>query len=297
MAEGRPALDVEFPQDASTLVDLVDATVDDYHPYAIEILSMTTDAEVGAPSQVRRFYFFSDDDRAAAATAISEQFGHAGIVANAVAVVDDGEEWAARSQANLRAIRVGRVVVAPPWDLPPDPSDLTVVIVHPSMGFGTGHHATTRLCLRALQAQPLRGRHVTDIGTGSGVLAITAAKLGAASVLAIENDGDAASAARRNMTVNDVETVVTLIDGDVRNLVTRPASCVLANLSGPLLEAGPLALARCAEPGGTLILSGLTTDEEERVARAFEQVGRVNARLHEGDWAGLVVTTHGRDDA
>lgn len=303
MVEGRPALDVRFPRDASTLaepvalVDLVDAIVDDCHPYAIQVLSITRGAEIGAPGQVRRIHFFSDDDRAAAAAAISEQLGDAGVVANAVTVVDDGEAWAARSQANLRAIRVGHVVVAPPWDLPPDASDVTVVIVNPSMGFGTGHHATTRLCLRALQAQPLRGRHVTDVGTGSGVLAITAARLGAASVLAIENDEDAASAAQRNLTANDVEAVVTLIDGDVRDLVTRPASCVLANLTGPLLETAPLALARCAEPGGTLILSGLATDEEARVARAFEQVGRIHARLHEGDWAGLVVTTHGGDDA
>ena len=85
---------------------------------------------------MRRIHFFSNDDRATAAVAIAEHFGDAGVVATAVAVADDGASWAALSQANLRAIRVGRVVVAPPWDRPTDASDIVPVIVHPSTGFG-----------------------------------------------------------------------------------------------------------------------------------------------------------------
>jgi len=291
LAERRPALDVKIPRDASSLVDLIEAVVDDCHPYAIEELDTAVDREVGQHDQVRRIHFFSERDRATAATAIAAHFGHSGVAATAVSVADDGESWAARTQANLRAIRVGRVIVAPPWDVPRDTSDVTHVVVHPSMGFGTGHHATTRICLRALQAQPVRGRHVTDVGTGSGVLAITAAKLGAASVLAIENDPDAASTARLNIAVNGVGAVVTLVDGDVRTVVTRSASCVLANLTGALLATAPEALSRCAEPGGTLILSGLTRQEEANVLDAFEPLARVDERLHEGDWAGLVVKT------
>ena len=192
MAERRPALDVRIPPDASPLVDLIDAIVDECRPYAIEELNTAPGDDTGPHDRVRRVHFFSNDDRATAAVAIAEHFGDTGIIATAVAVADDGAAWAARSQANVRAIRVDRVVVAPPWDLPPDTADIIPVIVHPSMGFGTGHNSTTRLCLRALQTQPIRGRHVTDVGTGSGVLAITAAKLGTASVVAIENDEDAA---------------------------------------------------------------------------------------------------------
>ncbi len=290
MAERRPALDVQIPRNPSILVDLIDAIVDDCRPYAIEEL-ITAGDDSALSDHVRRIHFFSNDDRATAAVAIAEHFGDAGVVATAVAVADDGASWAALSQANLRAIRVGRVVVAPPWDRPTDASDIVPVIVHPSTGFGTGHHPTTRLCLRALQTRPIRGCHVTDVGTGSGVLAITAAKLEAASVLAIENDEGAASAGRRNIAVNGVGAVVTLLDGDIRTVVTRPASCVLANLTGALLATASQVIARCAEPGGTLILSGLTRDEEWSVARALEPIGRVDERLYEGDWAGLVVKT------
>ena len=296
-AERRPALDVRIPRDALPLVDLIDAIVDDCRPYAIEDLNTAPGDDSGPRDQVRRVHFFSNDDRATAAIAIGEHFGDAGVSATAVAVADDGALWAARSQANLRAIRVGRVVVAPPWDRPPDTSDIIPVIVHPSMGFGTGHHSTTRLCLRALQTQPIRGRHVTDVGTGSGVLAITAAKLDARSVLAIENDEDAASAAQRNIAVNGVGAIVTLVSGDIRTLVTRPASCVLANLTGALLVTAARALAQCAEPGGTLILSGLTREEEGRAVRAFGPIGRIDDRLYEGDWAALVVKTRCREDS
>lgn len=276
-------------------MDLIDAIVDECRPYAIEELN-TAPGDDGRPhDRVRRVHFFSNDDRATAAVAIAEHFGDTGIIATAVAVADDGAAWAARSQASLRAIRVDRVVVAPPWDLPRDTAEIIPVIVHPSMGFGTGHHSTTRLCLRALQTQPIRGRHVTDVGTGSGVLAITAAKLGAASVVAIENDEDAASAAQRNIAVNGVGAVVTLVGGDIRTLVARPASCVLANLTGALLATAARALARCAKPGGTLILSGLTREEEGTAVRAFESIGCIDERLYEGDWMALVVKTMGRE--
>ncbi len=151
-----------------------------------------------------------------------------GAVAAPLAIAD--EDWAARSQAALKAVTVGRIIVAPPWDVP-----LTIVI-QPSMGFGTGHHATTRLCLTALQRLDVKGRDVLDVGTGSGVLAIAASRLGAANVRACDDDQDAIQAAWENLALNP-GAVVTMLVGDLRTLQLEPAHVVLANITGALLVA------------------------------------------------------------
>src|SRR5688572_14290902 len=112
------------------------------------------------------------------------------------------EDWAARSQRSLTKVTAGRFIIAPPWDLPADDVDGTVIVIEPSMGFGTGHHATTRMCLRLLSGLDISDLTVIDLGTGSGVLSMAAALSGARSVLGIDIDHDAIGSAEASAALN-----------------------------------------------------------------------------------------------
>ena len=140
---------------------------------------------------------------ATAARQLGTRFEAAGL--RVVRAEVDDEDWAARSQAHLTRVTVGRITVAPPWDATP-PADGALVIVYPSTGFGTGHHESTRLCLRLLQQVELTGRRAVDLGTGSGVLALAAWRLGASDIEALDYDEDAVVNARENLRLNGAES-------------------------------------------------------------------------------------------
>ena len=197
------------------------------------------------------------------------------------------EDWARRTQADLPAIRIGRVTVAPPWDIPP--SDI-LVIIEPSRGFGTGHHQSTRLCIQLLQTRTLRALTVTDVGTGSGVLAITAAKLGAAQVEAIDSDPDAVENARENIVLNGVAAIVRAHVQDLIEPPPPPADVVTANLTGTLLARYADTLRRFVKPGGVLIVSGFNVEEREMVREAFEPDVVIGESAEEDDWWAFVLT-------
>ena len=296
MVKRRPALDVESRHDApsrsdgSSLGDLIDAVVDDFRPFAI--------AETGDTRCFlrRRVFFFNTEDRADAADAIVANFGQS-VSVRPVDVVDDGDTWAERTQARLRAIRAGRLVVAPPWDIPAADGLTVPIIIRPSMGFGTGHHPTTRLCLLALQEHLSAQSTVTDIGTGSGVLAIAAAKLGATSVLALEPDPDAVACAQENVAANGVRALVAIQHDELGvSPAPRPASLVVANLTSGVLTRLARAVSSAAIPGGILILSGLGIDDISDVAGAFASRATRVAHARDGDWACLVLRTRPATD-
>ena len=229
-------------------------------------------------------FFDTDLERDRAATALVSQFRQLSI---APIQVDD-EDWVTRSQAGLRAVQVDRIIVAPPWDVPePLDADRTLIVIRPSMGFGTAHHATTRLCLAALQAFSLRSRTVIDVGTGSGVLAIAASLLGARHVIGIDDDPDALQAAHENLELNP-SAAVTLRQEDARAAGTSAFDVVLANLTGGLLAAAAPQIVGLAHPGGILVLSGLLEHEEASVRAAFAGCLMHN-RAKEGDWLCLTL--------
>ena len=191
-----------------------------------------------------------------------------------------------------------------PQALPPAvPAPHLRVVIRPSMAFGTGHHATTRLCLAALQVLELSNRFVIDLGTGSGVLAIAARALGARHVLGVDNDPDAIACALENLQLNAVRDGVTLeiaeIAADqpavagtraVRLFQHRElaADAITANLTGALLKRSALAILDTLAPGGTLIMSGILDTEREGVVTAFANTHLV-WEAREDEWVAVAL--------
>jgi ribosomal protein L11 methyltransferase len=189
-------------------------------------------------------------------------------------------------------VTVGRITVAPPWDVPATvPADAHLVVIQPSMGFGTGHHETTRLCLRLLQDVDVAGRRVVDVGTGSGVLAMAARLLGAADVEAIDVDEDALASARESLALNGLSEQVSLRRADIGIDEIESADLVLANLTGALLMAQSAVLLLLARPGGRLVLSGFQRQDTGAVEDAFGRGARTLARVGEGEWEALLLQT------
>lgn len=245
-----------------------------------------------------RVYFEHDDDRRAAIDLLTRAGWTARGTITALEEPDEG--WAARSQADLPAVRVGDVIVSPPWDVArvraeldahPEEPQPVVIEIEPSTGFGTGHHQSTRLCLRALQQLDVSGLDVLDIGTGSGVLAIAAVMRGARSALGIDPDQDAIDAALDSVARNHVATV-TLKTTGLEDETLAAAPLVFANLTGVMLRREAARIQARIEPQGRAILSGFTEDDETWVTPAFDQCD-VEARLDEESWLALVVRRRG----
>ena len=156
------------------------------------------------------------------------------------------------------------------------------------MGFGTGHHVTTRLCLAALQTLDLEGCTVLDVGTGSGVLAIAADLLGAAQATGIDFDEDAIQSARENLELNPAVRHVTFETTDLSARPLPSADVVTANLTGALLIRAAQVLLGAVRPGGTLILSGIQSHERDEVRQAFAAAAVAWERDEDG-WVGIAV--------
>jgi ribosomal protein L11 methyltransferase len=281
-----PALDLRFQpgSDVAAVEARLYAALDDHQPIAIQ----EHDAADGW-----LVFFRSPALRDAAAAALVPL----GLLSIAPVTVPD-EDWARRSQADLTAVTVGRITVAPPWD--PLLSDLSapirdpverhiLIVIDPSMGFGTGHHQTTRLCLALLQSVDVNGRRVIDVGTGSGVLAIAAWHLGASAVVAIDHDPDALQNARENVERNGAGHVVEVAQAELLDFAAARADLVTANLTAAVLRQHAATLRRLVSPGGSLIVSGFSPEELADVAAAFE-VQDVRA-LAEGEWTAAVIQT------
>jgi ribosomal protein L11 methyltransferase len=205
------------------------------------------------------------------------------------------DDWQERWRSYHRpAVVAQRLTVRPPWE-PAGATPLDVVI-DPGQAFGTGAHATTRLCLELLlDLRPLGPprdlrppESLLDLGCGSGVLAITAARLGFAPVVAVDNDPAAVAAASANAALNGVDIEIRRLD--LRSKRPPEADTIAANLLAPLLERWAGELAAGSEPPRRVIAGGLLVGDADSVADAFSAARlRETRRLHQGEWAALLL--------
>ncbi len=200
-------------------------------------------------------------------------------------------DWAESWKENFHVVKIGpRVVIQPSWrDYTPQPDDV-VIRLDPGVAFGSGLHPTTSLCLKILQEMPLNGVDMFDVGTGSGILSIAAAKMGAKPVRSVDVDEVAVRVARENFSLNGLADIQSDV-GSAEARGGRQWSLVAANiLSNILIEIMPDLKAALA-PQGQLVLSGIINEQEKPMLNCLaEHRLRIQSRYEEGDWVAFVVT-------
>jgi len=202
-------------------------------------------------------------------------------------------DWTTRWRDGIEARRLGRVTLSPSWLEPPDAG--LVITLDPETAFGSGEHGSTRGALVLLDRFIQPGDRVLDLGTGSGILAIAAVKLGARQAVGIEVDAEAMPIAASNVERNQVAAAVTLLQGDAGELapLCGPADIIVSNiLRGPNTELLPV-IATTLRPGGTAIFAGMESRESELFRPSLVTGGFVvlDEMVDAGWWA--VAATHG----
>jgi len=186
-------------------------------------------------------------------------------------------EWIEEYRASVKPIRIAEdIVVRPPWHAA-EPNTCYDIVIEPRMAFGTGTHETTRSCLKIIRENFQRGMRFLDLGTGSGILSILAAQMGATYIKAIDYDITAVQNARENLAVNAVTVPYDVMFGSIEKCEwDEPYEFVCANIIKSTILPMLPTLIKLTKPGGTLTLSGLLTQDEEEVSAALRE-------LHEPD--------------
>jgi len=256
---------------------------------------------------VIRGYFPEMEDAAAIMAKLKEKVaalaGH-GIDAGEprwdVRTVDE-EDWANAWKSYYKPIRVSdRLTVKPTWEEYEPREGELVIELDPGMAFGTGTHATTALCLRALERVVRAGDRVIDVGTGSGILAVAAAKLGAARVLALDLDPVAVSSASDNVRLNGLEQQVTVMQSDLLGAVGAasdvelPVNVVVANILAEIIVTFVDDVHRVLTDGGWYVVSGVIAAKERDVAESLARAGFAVERVdRQDDWVAITARKHG----
>lgn len=207
----------------------------------------------------------------------------------------EDERWVERWQASLHPLPLGRRFLVVPGDDAVEAGGRLVIRIVPGMAFGTGEHETTRLAAEALETAVEPGGRWLDLGTGTGVLAVVAARCGAASVTARDIDPDAVAVAKETIAANGLSVAIVPEEGSLEGLEPASLDGIVANIAGGffLREATPLRAPLVV--GGILLATGIVSDESEGVAERLEAAGfSIEGRRAEGEWRLLRCRAIGR---
>lgn len=258
-----------------------------------------TDSGTAAPSDwtIRFIGYYPIDDRVdERLRRVCEEIGK--VPASALQVDDEKRVvtidysqvrgWFEASRECVHATRAGRIVVTPPWEDYEASADDLVVQIDPGAAFGSGLHETTQVCLQALQKHLQPKESVVDFGTGSGILAIAAAELGASRVIALDINPGAIEVARANVVLNGVQDMVEVFHADDLPAGTD-ADLVIANITRVTILETSQTLAQLTKSGGKLIVSGFGTAQLADVEDCLSEAGfKIDSSMSRGDW--LAVT-------
>ncbi len=198
------------------------------------------------------------------------------------------QDWLGEWKKNWQPVVVGRFVIAPSWSEVPNAADRLVIRIEPGMAFGTGTHETTRLCLSAIQKY-FRGGSFLDVGTGTGILAIAAAKLfPEARIQACDNDSEAVAIAKENAALNGVADQIDFRIGSIDE-TTGSADLVCANLTADVIL--PLLPALVGATCGRLVLSGILDTQLDAVLDRIQELGVSGNTIwmQDGEWVAIII--------
>ena len=221
--------------------------------------------------------------------AIQPEISQAKIEAVTIPEQDWGEKW----KRFFKPFQVtSRVVVKPPWSSFRPKKNQMSIVINPGMAFGTGTHATTKLCIRALEkGLKKKGLSVLDVGTGSGILSILAGRMGAGEVLGVDTDEVAVEVARENVRQNRISDLVKVRKGNIGH-IRRQFDVVVANIDLRGLRRMRRPLLRHLKRKGLLVLSGLLEGQGDRLRKYYMETGHLRwaQSIREGEWVCLTLT-------
>lgn len=204
------------------------------------------------------------------------------------------EDWANNWKKYYKPVRIGEhIVIKPIWEEYEKKSEDIVIELDPGMAFGTGTHETTRMCAQALEKYVRPNHRVFDIGTGSGILAITAAKLGAKEVVAVDLDPVAVDSAKENIKFNDIQNIK-VIYGNLMDVVEGKANIVVANIIAEVIVMLTEDVKKFILPGGLFISSGIIRERKDDVIKKLEECGfDIIETNYDGEWVCVVSSLKG----